>query len=598
MRSDRFLVIFIMILMQLLVVCESFVLEPIALSSSYASASTTSFTRLYERPKKLTPAQRIILQQQQQQQKQPPGSTNEPGTDDEALSGYEKLKEVVYRTSDTLRKLGRTEKTDKVYEGYAELSKKQETTPAKRLLQSLELRPPSIKTNAPPASQVSPSKSVFESVKGVVYGAVDGVSNTLLNQGSARGSSAASSPIEKLGLRENFKPAVETEYSPEMLEQIPDLLSNNPVKKAAAKLKLQQLEIQMNAQRNRENIEKNIQSAKETVYSVRDGITETITEISKVPDKVQSVAKTTVDFVENIPVFSQQVVDTITSIPDKVEEKVSEVNDNIDKSVQQTQQFVEDVKAIPTKIKTTADNTKKSIEDTVQTIEEIQYNAKVLVGLEKPKPKPPKVPPPPPKPKTATDVALNVAGNVAKSLGQGTWWITKGVANVTWKVAERGGQALTESAKTKIQELQQQQKSQPPPQASKKQPATPQPPATTTTTTQAAAEVKPPQVPVKPTANASSKVNEKPTTQKSTPTPPPPSPKPTPKKDDDELEREVEEALRLAKEAIREAEVSTPLPPPSTPVASSSPDKSATRKIVNAAEESTKNDEEVPKTQD
>jgi hypothetical protein len=49
----------------------------------------------------------------------------------------------------------------------------------------------------------------------------------------------------------------------------------------------------------------NIQSAKETVYSVRDGISETITELSKVPDKVQSMAKTIVDFVENIPAFFQ-----------------------------------------------------------------------------------------------------------------------------------------------------------------------------------------------------------------------------------------------------------------------------------------------------
>ena len=48
-----------------------------------------------------------------------------------------------------------------------------------------------------------------------------------------------------------------------------------------------------------------LQSAKETVYSVRDGISETITELSKVPDKVQSMAKTIVDFVENIPAFFQ-----------------------------------------------------------------------------------------------------------------------------------------------------------------------------------------------------------------------------------------------------------------------------------------------------
>jgi hypothetical protein len=77
------------------------------------------------------------------------------------------------------------------------------------------------------------------------------------------------------------------------------------------------------------------------------------------------------------------------------------------------------------------------VQDTTQVVEEGITSAKVLVGLEPPKPKPPKVPPTTTTTTSpTTPLGWKVAGMLATSTAQVAWWAGKGVAWMTWKGIE------------------------------------------------------------------------------------------------------------------------------------------------------------------
>jgi len=474
---------------------------------------------------KLTPAERLMRKNMEAKGQQPQDTKNG--------APFDKVKEAVYTVGDGLGKINTPkQKTDKVYDGYKGATK--DRSPTQQILQTTLKKLKKPDTSAPPVKEFKPKPSVFDSVKETIYGTADLVSKP-------KKSTKAKSPIQQI----EFKPATSKERSvpDSVIDSLPDLQSNNPLKRTAAELKIRNAEIKEKTKQTQQTIEGSVEAAKEAAYKTGEFFQTTASEIEKLPDKSQKFANDVTAFFEAIPVFFKETVDIFASIPVEAERRISEtyertvkvveevkaiptkVQTTTEKTANSVKQTVDGVKAIPTMVKTSTDNTVKTAKDTVdktvqfvndvkafpsrvqQSVEDFSYNTKVLLGKEKPKP-----PPPPPPPKDAGEIAGRIAGSVLKGVGDAAWWVTKGVAQLAWKAVEAGVKKVQE-------QLNQQQQKQ-----------------SSVVSTSAAKSVKsPPPRPSKPSApNAAATVVQKPPppppaqakTKKDAPPPPPKPPVP------------------------------------------------------------------------
>ena len=191
---------------------------------------------------------------------------------------------------------------------------------------------------------------------------------------------------------------------------------------------------------------------KESVYQIGDAVVASAEALSTVPSKLSSTAEETGKIakkvktqVEKVPSKVDEVVNTVTAIPDQVKARTNQVQNSVKESVETTKKAVDEVKAIPTKIGTSVKDTQQKLNAAVAAIDEAATNIKVFAGLEKPKPKPPKTPPPPPP--TVGELGVKVAGSVVTGVATGTaklaWWAGKGVAVAAWN----GVQSATGNSK-------------------------------------------------------------------------------------------------------------------------------------------------------
>lgn len=332
--------------------------------------------------------------------------------------------------------LGGGEEEKGVVDGYEQVQQKiyGSSSPGKRLLREYEERGPT-----PPVGGKAQG-SLFDSVKGAVYGTFD-----------AAGNLATSTEESQQEQIESFKPIVRSSLgaSEDIQTSLSELNSNNPVRKIIAKNKIRdfekkELEMQEAIERHKKS-----RQAKEIVYKVVDVSKSTAEGLSKLPQLIYGAYETTRDFFSSIPGITKRAVDTVVAIPDEIQRKAEDVQKSVDNSVETAKQVVETVKSIPNKVKETADSVKETAYNAADTVDETVQKGKVLLGVEKEanlKPRPPNTPPP--KPLTAKEIGWKVAGGVASVGTKVAWFAGKSLAFITWKGAklafEKGQEALQE----------------------------------------------------------------------------------------------------------------------------------------------------------
>lgn len=497
--------------------------EPSSSGLFAALSNKNPKSKLVPTRSKLTPAQRLMQK-------------NLAGKDD-VPSEFDKLKDIAYAVGDGLSNLGTAtganKENTKIFDGYTGVDTKVRKSPTQQLLETLSMNKRPDVTPAKVIVEPSPSRSVFDSVKGAIYGTADLASS--IGGGGKDETKNAVPPIQRLS--NDFKPATKAQLvaSRSVRDAISDLESPNPIQRLIAEWKIRDLEFKENARQQKKQVEDGIDKFKDDVYAVGDFLQKTSTEIQALPGRIQKFAEAMVAFFQSIPVVVQETVDTITAIPERVEQKAAAVKTSVEETVDKTIKVVEDVKAIPSKVQQTAENTKQSVNAAVQKVEEVSTSAKVILGLEKPKPRPPRSPPP--QPAGASDLVWKVAGSVFTGAGKAFLWVGKGAADLTWQAVSKGAETVKEKASGKIQEVQ-------------GKPVVVTPPKAT---------VAPPKVafvaPPKVTGALAEKIVQEEIMK------------------DEQLDREIAEALQLATEALAEAKApvapsKTESPQPEAPVAS------------------------------
>jgi hypothetical protein len=326
--------------------------------------------------------------------------------------------------------------SESVFDGYKQVQERVYETrgsPGKRLLQEYEQRggmSQVLETDTNVAANTKPR--IFGLLKRGNKATVEPSRVGLHTAGKNQG------PID------TFKPVVVKSFaaSPEVRESWQDLLSPNPVRKAIARFRVEEWD------RKERNIEAEItryrksRLVKEFVYSMGDAAQASARYMIELPERVASISDRISGFLISLSDKIQQTRTAIVSIPAQVDRKSIEVQKSIENGIALTKKVVQDVVEIPGRIKRTTEATKESAIAFAGALDDAVIQCKVLVRLEKPVPRPPILPPPPDL--TIEEIGWRVAGGLAKA----AWWVTKGVAVLTWTgtsyAAQKGIKTLAE----------------------------------------------------------------------------------------------------------------------------------------------------------
>ena len=364
----------------------------------------------------------------------------------ENKTGFDKFKNSFYQGIDKVQSIvSGTESGDAtiIIDGYSEeqaLKTKSKKTYPLNILQTKTLMASTSKIKDPSRS---PSRSVFESVKGAVYNTLDAASP------KRKKTPSTTAPIDDDLPPVAANPASsQAAYSKRMLELFPDLESNNLFKKSYAEFQANLLERKEEARKEQLRRQEQFQQFKANAYEALDNLQAAGRNIATVPGKVQKGFVTTVDVVQTIPGQLQRTFEQIVEIPDKVEKKANEIQESVTQSIETGQRVVDDVKALPDRTKQKVKETQEGFNAAIDSVNEFATNTKVFLGLEKPKPKPPKIPPP--APSDPTEKLLQVAGSVAFGAGKFVFWAGQQLAGVAFEgvkvAASKGAESLKEQA--------------------------------------------------------------------------------------------------------------------------------------------------------
>jgi hypothetical protein len=424
----------------------------------------------------------------------------------------------------------------------------------------------------------------FDAFKERLYDSVDAASNLLVlsnKKGGSQKSITKKPPLTALEeavtantFGTTFKPAVRARQatsSDEVLLKALDNASNinnkNPIQKLTADIKVRELAWKEEARQAARQRQAALDNFKERFYQASDAIV-----------ALPKVAATTT---QNVVQTTRQTMDTVKSVPAKIQQQADAVQQSIQASIQTTKNAIETVKSIPERVQTTVSDIKEQVQTTAQTTQatvqkvtqvatEVSTTTKVWLGLEKPKPKPPKSLPPPStaEPKITTQTVLQ---GTARVTGKVAWFLGKESVALLGKF----GQLVVEMGSEALQQQQQQNTNSSAKKSSfddskatttvtingpaksirkptRSQPSPPPPPETTsavavtdTTTTAAAVDLEAAAAAVVVAAAAAASNQQQPFKM--------PSDEELRKKDEDmkRLELEIEEALRLANDAIQ-----------------------------------------------
>ena len=295
---------------------------------------------------------------------------------------------------------------------------------------------------------VAPKRSLWRSVKGAVYSTVDVLASFISS------SNKDEQDDTTIAADNNFKPVVRETIlsSPPLQKAIATLEStNNPVEQILAKRTIQEYQQHLQDKETMKQQRQEIaETVKQTMFQLGDAVVETAEVMAQAPAKlsstvqtVSSTVQTVSSSVQTIPTRIRQTVDTIRGIPTQVVASTQQIQSSVSDAIQTTQQTIEDIQAIPSKIQQSVEKTQSNVKNAVQTVEDVTTRAKVLVGLEKPVPKPPIIPPP--KPLTAKDLGWKVVGGLTKGVAQVSWWAGKEAVKLSWKGATFAVQKLVEA---------------------------------------------------------------------------------------------------------------------------------------------------------
>ena len=177
-----------------------------------------------------------------------------------------------------------------------------------------------------------------------------------------------------------------------------------------------------------------IRARKEDLYKVVDAMQAAVDSFPESIEKTEKVLKESIDVVKDIPTKVSKVVEEVKAIPASVKMKADETKKVVAESVDRTSKVVEEVIDVPQKVIEKVQDTQNAIATTKENINERVTDMKVMLRLEKPKPKPPKIPPP--QPESVNDLALKATSGVASGVGKVAWWATKSVASAAWSGAQ------------------------------------------------------------------------------------------------------------------------------------------------------------------
>lgn len=219
-----------------------------------------------------------------------------------------------------------------------------------------------------------------------------------------------------------------------------DLNSSNPVKVLKAKYAISLEEWKRNRRIQEQKRREAIDGIKQKVFTVVDAIQVFYSMILNLPKTIEDTIISIEETIEQTNTQVTKAAQDVQEIPSKIQKAVDDAKKSVDDTQKATLEVVNEVKSIPQKIEKSVADTKQSINDTkenvenfIHKVEDITFEAKVLMGLEKPKPKP--LPPPPP-PKTSNEIALEIAGAVAKTTGQAAFAVGKGTLGLTATAAK------------------------------------------------------------------------------------------------------------------------------------------------------------------
>jgi hypothetical protein len=364
------------------------------------------------------------------------------------------LKQAIYGTVDGVEAIGAKILIPKneqvpVEDGYQEieqniLRERGMLSPGQRLMNQYRER--SVKTKTPETPPPSNNRNAFDALKATVYDGIDAATSAFDNNDQAA--------AEK-ELRRSFKPLVQSTLSssPDIQQALPDLQSSNIIKRKIAEGKIKNWEEKERKRQRQIEREEAARKLKESVYQVGDAAVLAAKTLVMAPETVAKAAKETQVIVKGSVELAKGTVDQVmtkaTAIPVQVTTTVDEVQNTVKESMEKTKQALEEVKAIPTKIQKSMEDTKKKYIAVKNTVEEKTTDAKVLIGLEKPKPKPPKVPPPAPKSikELGTSLAKAAVTGAVTGTAKLAWWAGTETAKAGWNLAVSTYQETTQQGK-------------------------------------------------------------------------------------------------------------------------------------------------------
>lgn len=171
-------------------------------------------------------------------------------------------------------------------------------------------------------------------------------------------------------------------------------------------------------------------------------------DLYKIVDAMQAAVDTFPDTIEKTEESIKKTIEGVKGVPKKVEKVVEEVKSiplSVKAKAEQTKQTVEvaieKTKKVVDDVVDIPNKVTRKVKDTAQAAVDTTESIKdgvtnVRVFLRLEKPKPKPPKMPPPKTKTARDIALQVAGSAASGAGKVTWWATKSVASAAWNGAQ------------------------------------------------------------------------------------------------------------------------------------------------------------------
>lgn len=359
----------------------------------------------------------------------------------DSKSNWDSFKSSIYATVDGVgsvtKKLRQGDPGPGVQGGYSNIEKSvlnsnENISPGQRLMSQYKQS----RSFSSAAEDTAPetSENAFDAFKSVIYGTADAASQAFSSEGDSTEATL-----------DSFKPLVQSKISsPEIQKALPDLQSNNPIKRRRAESKIKNWEQQEKKRQLALQREENARKFKESIYQVGDAVVWSVETLAKTPAKISGIAKetkvlakkvkksvnTVPNKVEAVVKTTEDVASSVATIPTKVKQSSNNVKSSVEESVEKTKKFIDDVQKIPSNVEKSVKETKEKVDGAVAFVDETTTRVKVLAGLEKPKPKPPKVPPPPPP--TAADIGWKVAGTVASGSAKLAWWAGKGVAVTAW----------------------------------------------------------------------------------------------------------------------------------------------------------------------